>query len=450
MQDQNPTAPEPPRKRGRLRGTAVTLVLGVVMFAVGAVGLAPPGSSPTGPAEGGKASRTTAAGRGSVAALQERVRRLPKDTVGWAALGMAYVQQARATADPATYDRAENALRTSLKLQPSGNHPAETAMGALAAGRHDFAEALDWAERATTTNPYSATAHGVLADAYTQLGRYEDAYRAVQRMVDLRPDSASYARASYTWELRGDVGRARDLMTRSLGAAATTGERSFARTHLALLALENGDPRTALAQAGAGLGEDARDTALLEARARAHAALGDTERAVTDYTAAIAIAPLPHHLLGLGELQQALRRPEQAEAQYAILRAQEQIRRASGGPADVDAILFEADHGDARKAVTMAGETVAGRPFIAVHDAYAWALHRAGRSTDALAHADQALALGTRSALFHYHRGMIHASLGHSAQAQGDLRRALAIDPRFHPLHAPEARSTLSRIDGTA
>ncbi|MER5312637.1 tetratricopeptide repeat protein [Streptomyces sp. NPDC002773] len=385
-----------------------------------------------------------------MAALQERVRSLPKDPAGWAALGMAYVQQARATADPATYDRAKSALRTSLKLQPSGNHLAETAMGALAAGRHNFEEALDWAMKATATNPYGPTSHGVLADAYTQLGRYEDAYRTVQRMVDLRPDSASYARASYTWELRGDVRRARDLMTRSLGAAGTLDERSFARTHLALLALENGDPRTAIAHADAGLGEAPRDAALLEVRARAHAALGNAEKAVTDYSAAIAIAPLPHYLLGLGDLQQSLRRPDQAEAQYAVLRAQEQIRRASGDPADVDAILFEADHGDARKAVTMADDALAGRPFIAVHDAYAWALHRAGRDTDALEHADQALALGTRSALFHYHRGMIHRSLGHIAQARDDLRRALAIDPRFHPLHAPEARSTLGRIDGTA
>ncbi|MER5967802.1 tetratricopeptide repeat protein [Streptomyces sp. NPDC002057] len=445
MQGQSTPAPEPSRKRRHLRGTALTLALGAVMFTVGAVGLAP-----TGFTEGGKPSHSAAAGRGSVAALQERVRALPKDPAGWAALGMAYVQQARATADPATYDRATSALRTSLRLQPSGNHQAETAMGALAAGRHEFRGALDWAEKATVSNPYSPSAHGVLADAYIQLGRYQDAYRSVQRMVDLRPDSASYARASYTWELRGDQRRARDLMNRSLSAAGTPGERSFARTHLALLALENGDPRTALTHADAGLREAPRDSALLEVRGRAHAALGDADQAVRDYTSAIAIAPLPHYLLGLGELQQSLRRPGHAEAQYTILRAQEQIRGASGGPADVDAILFEADHGDARKAVTMAAETAAARPFVAVHDAYAWALHRAGRDTVALEHAHQALALRTRSALFHFHRGMIHQSLGHTAQARDDLRQALAIDAHFHPLHAPEARNTLSRIDGTA
>ncbi|NEE62010.1 hypothetical protein G3M55_98095, partial [Streptomyces sp. SID8455] len=80
--------------------------------------------------------------------------------------------------------------------------------------------------------------------------------------------------------------------------------------------------------------------------------------------------------------------------------------------ADTDAILFEADHGNPRRAVTLAEQTLRSRPFVAVHDAYAWALHRAGRDAEALAQADEALALGTRSALFHYHRAAIHQALG--------------------------------------
>ncbi|GAA3020398.1 hypothetical protein Sfulv_58160 [Streptomyces fulvorobeus] len=449
MPGQNTAPPEPPRQRGYLRSAVVALGLGAILFTVGAVGLSPDAPSATGATTPSGASGTVDR-TDAVEALRERVRRLPGDAPAWASLGMAYVQRARATADPATYDRAEDALSRSLELQPAGNHQAETAMGALAAARHDFPRALDWAEKATAANPFSASAHGVLADAHTQLGRYDESYRAVQRMVDLRPDSASYARASYTWELRGDRRRARELMSRSLKAAATPTDRSFARTHLALLALESGEHRTALREAGAGLREAPQDSALLEVRARAHTALGHHRQAVSDYTAALAIAPLPHYLLGLGELHQSLRRPEQAEAQYAVLRAQETIREANGGPADVDAILFEADHGDPRKAVTMARTTLAARPFIAVHDAYAWALHRAGRNTEALGQADQALALGTRSALFHYHRGMIHHALRRTAPAQQDLRRALSIDPRFHPLHAPAADSALSRIDDTA
>ncbi|MYT26533.1 hypothetical protein GTW69_40790, partial [Streptomyces sp. SID7760] len=55
--------------------------------------------------------------------------------------------------------------------------------------------------------------------------------------------------------------------------------------------------------------------------------------------------------------------------------------------------------------------------------------------------------LGIRSALFLYHRGAIHQALGHNDDARQDLQSALAIDPSFHPLHAPAARAALRRID---
>ncbi|MFD5142300.1 tetratricopeptide repeat protein [Streptomyces sp. NPDC058401] len=434
------------RSRRHLRSTAITLALGVVMFTVGAIGLSP--SGPSGPDTEATASPASGPARG-IAALRERVVRLPKDPVSWADLGLALVEQARTTADQATYAQAEKALRHSLRLQPAENLHAEIGMGALAAARHQFREALTWAERAIATSPATPAPYGVLADARTQLGRYEEAEEAVQEMADLRPDSASLARASYTFELRGDTGRATALMERALRAAGTPGERAFALTHLSSLALENGDAATGLRRAEAGLAIAPQDAGLLEARAKAHAALGQSGRAVADYTAAIARAPLPQYLLALGELQQSLGHRDQSEAQYAVLRAQETLRRAAGAPADTDAILFEADHGSPGRAVTMAEAALRERPFIAVHDAYAWALHRAGRDREALGQTGEALALGTRSALFLYHRGAIHQALGDPTAARRDLRQALAVDPSFHPLHAPAARDALRRIDGT-
>ncbi|MCD9901945.1 tetratricopeptide repeat protein [Streptomyces sp. MT29] len=437
--------PSPSRGSGRLRSIAVTLALGAAMFAAGAVMLTPDGTTAPHPAADG---RPSGAARGPIEALQARVARLPKDPGGWAALGMAYVQQARTTADPATYDRAEKALKTSLSVQSEDNTDAETAIGALAAARHDFPTALRWARKATASGPYSPSAHGVLADAYTQLGRYDEADEAVQKMTDLRPDAASLARASYAFELKGDTARARALMRRSLTAAATPADTAFAHNVLATLDLQDADPRAALAETRTGLTAVPDDPALLETRARTHLALGDTTKAVADYRAAVAIAPLPHHLLGLGELEQALGNGRQAEESYALLRAQDRIREAAGDPADTDAILFEADHGSPRRAVAMAEHTLRSRPFVAVHDAYAWALHRAGRDTEALVQADEALALGTRSALFRYHRAAIHHALGDDEAARRDLTEALR-EPSFHPLHAAAARDLLQRIDTT-
>ncbi|MCX4776621.1 tetratricopeptide repeat protein [Streptomyces sp. NBC_01264] len=434
------------RHRRHLRNTAIAVALGAVMFTVGAVALSPNGP---GPRESSTTASATSAQTRGIEGLRARVKRLPKDPVSWADLGLALVQQARTTADQSTYAQAEGALRRSLALQPAENLHAEIGMGALAAARHRFRDALTWARKAVATSPATPASYGVLADAHTQLGQYEEAENAVQKMADLRPDSASLARASYVFELRGETARAKTLMARALRAAGTPGERAFAHTHLSSLALESGDAAAAERQAQAGLAITPRDAGLLEARAKARAAQGETGQAVADYTAAIAAAPLPQYLLGLGELQQSHGNREQAEAQYAVLRAQETLRRATGAPADVDAILFEADHGDPRQAVTMAEAAVRERPFIAVHDAYAWALHRAGRDEEALAEAERALTLGTRSALFRYHRGAIHQALGDTTAALHDLEQALAIDPSFHPLHAPAARAAIRRIDGT-
>ena len=84
------------------------------------------------------------------------------------------------------------------------------------------------------------------------------------------------------------------------------------------------------------------------------------------------------------------------------------------------------------------------------HDALAWALHVNGQNREALTESDQALAQGTRNALFHYHRAMIQQALGNPAAAKSDLTEALAINPHFSPLLAPRARAALSALSGSA
>lgn len=69
------------------------------------------------------------------------------------------------------------------------------------------------------------------------------------------------------------------------------------------------------------------------------------------------------------------------------------------------------------------------------------------RKGEALEYADQALRLGTRNALFHFHRGMIRHATGDQAGARADLERALSINPHFSPLHAPVAHTTLAALE---
>src|SRR4051812_34307342 len=193
-----------------VRFAAVSLAMAIAMFLTAAVAVTR-GSSGLASSVGRSPSSDTAAElanpgdlSSTIAALQTRLRRIPADAGSWAALGSAYIQQARVTGDPSYYPKAAGSLHRSLDVQPDRNAPALTGLAALAAGRHQFGHALALARQSQAVNPYGAVNQGVLVDALVELGRYPQATAACQRMLDLKPSVPSYTRASYLFELRGD------------------------------------------------------------------------------------------------------------------------------------------------------------------------------------------------------------------------------------------------------
>ncbi|WP_326670767.1 tetratricopeptide repeat protein [Streptomyces sp. NBC_01257] len=438
-----------PTRRGFLLAATVVIVLAAALFLAGGLGLSPWSVSQSAPSTPeASAGRGSATGADPLAAdistLQDRARRNPRDPVALGTLGLNYVQQAKITADPTYYPKAEEVLRRSLTLDSTDNFAAMGGMAALEAARHNFSQGLSWAKRAVAINPYNATLYGTLADAYTQLGRYSEAADAVQKMVDLKPGTPSLARASYAAELRGDTTTARTDMQRALQSAGSPADRAFARYYLSEMAFNNGDADQALTDAEQGLRAVPNDAPLLQIKARAEAALGKNTEALTDLARAGQRLPLPEYVLQLGELYQSLGRTKQADQQYDIFRAEQKLFAANGVTLDSDAALFEADHGDHKQALALARKSLKSRPFLDSQDALAWALHTNGQDEEALTVSDKALALGTRNALFHYHRGMIQQSLGNTDAARDDLTKALAINPHFNPLHAPKARAALT------
>ncbi|MGH8976112.1 MAG: tetratricopeptide repeat protein, partial [Acidimicrobiia bacterium] len=388
---------------------------------------------------------------GDVARLEGHLGRHPDDAGAWAALGSALVERARVTADPSLYPRAEGAFDRSLALQPEANLAALMGRGALANARHDFAAGLRWAEAALTVNPDRAEVHGVMGDALLELGRYPEAFAAFQRMVDLRPGIAAYARVSYARELQGDVEGARQALEAAATAAATPAGAAFAHHFLGELAWNTGD----LAGAGRSYELAARldpdNVAPRAGLARLHAARGETDRALSEWRSVVARAPLPEYVAEFGNLNLVAGHRAEAERQFALLDAQQLLLRSSGVNTDLEIALFNADHG-VRPAEGLAAARAewGRRQSIFVADALAWQLHANGMDAEALPLADAALRLGTRNALFHYHRGMIHRSLGHLDAARRDLGAALALNPHFSTLHAGPAARALADLDGGA
>ncbi len=118
-------------------------------------------------------------------------------------LGLAYLQQGRATADPAFLTKASDAFDKAIAAVPN-DFRALVGSAVLAGSQHRFFDMEELARRAVIANPYSGPAYGVLGDAFLETQRYERAERAYQSMLDRRPDFAAFARVSYFHETLGD------------------------------------------------------------------------------------------------------------------------------------------------------------------------------------------------------------------------------------------------------
>src|SRR5215207_4884446 len=141
---------------------------------------------------------------GEIARLQAAVRAAPGNPRRETVLADAYLQKVRETGDVSYYARAEGLLRRAAARSPR-DPGVLISQGTLALARHDFAGALTLGHRAQALNPDSRAADPVVVDALVELGRYGAAERALQAMIDAKPNLASYSRVSYFRELHGDL-----------------------------------------------------------------------------------------------------------------------------------------------------------------------------------------------------------------------------------------------------
>ena len=431
------------RTRQLLLSGALVGATVIALLVTGALAGSAPGSGDT----AAPAARVQATGLpGAIAAAQARLKAAPGDARTWAALAIDYVAHAKAAVDPSYYAKAEGAAARSLALDSTTNDAGYAALAAVKNAEHDFRAAAAAARSGLAINAYSSTLFGALGDALTQLGQYEQAAKAIDRMNTLLPGVPAFTRASYVFELRGDGPHARQALQRALQDATSPSDVAFARTYLGELALnDGGDAGGALQQFRAGLSVDPSDYGLRAGEAKALAALGRTAEARAAYAALVAAVPQPQYVLEYAELLAALHDPGAAR-QYALFRTEEALFRANHVVLDTEPTLFEADHGSPDRALAYAKAGWQSRPFLEMADAYGWALYANKQYAAALTWSDKALATGWHNALFHFHRGMIEQRLGRTAAARADLSRALALNPHFNPLQAPQARAALAAL----
>jgi tetratricopeptide (TPR) repeat protein len=382
--------------------------------------------------------------REQVARLEQRVRENPRDAEGLSLLGLGYQQRARETGDPSFYARSEEALRSALALAPR-DALAVTGLAALAASRHSFEEARRLAERARRLAPGLAAVDGILGDALVELGRYDEAFEAFDRMAARKPTLAAYARVAYARELLGRRAAAIAAMKLAVGAGAGQGENeAWALVELGHLHFNSGRLRPAERAYRGALARFPGYHRAQAGLARIEAARGRLDAAVGLYRRALEAVPLPEYAAALGETLEAAGRMDEAQEAYAVVDATQRLLEANGVRTDLETALIDLDRGvRLPDALARAREAYEERRSIEAEDVLAWALYKNGRCEEARAHSVRALRLGTLSALKLFHRGLIERCLGRGEESEAFLRRALDVNPYFSLRYAPVAQEAL-------
>jgi tetratricopeptide (TPR) repeat protein len=359
-----------------------------------------------------------------IAALQRTVRAQPQAAAGYTLLAGAYAQKVRETGDASFYNRAEGALRRALAIDPS-DAGALTQRGALQLSRHDFRGGLRDALLARRIAPQVDKPFGVLVDALVELGRYGAAGRALQEMVDRKPDLAAYARVSYFRELHGDLRGARSALVLASSAGGAAAENvAYVDTLLSHVDLLRGRLDLAAREAREALARFPGYAAADAALARVQVARGDVGGAIARLRGVVERLPLPEHVIALGEVQQVAGHPRAARRTFALVGAEQRLLAAAGVNTDVELALFEADHGSPRRAVALGRAAWAAAPSARSADALGWALTRSGRRADGLRWAHRALRLGSADPAF-----LAHAALAGDARARAAALRSRALPP---------------------
>ena len=345
------------------------------------------------------------------------------ERVGWL-----FVSKARTAGDPGYLKLAEEVSLCMDSKQPEAAS-ALLLRGHVLHNLHRFKEAEAVARQllATRQAPFD---YGLLGDTLMEQGKLEEAARAYQRMIDLKPSPHSYLRAAHLRWLKGDLAGAIPVMRMAARASGPRDSESAAwiYTRLSTLELQSGNLNKALLAAEVALGFQPDYAPALFAKGRVLPAQRKDEEALAVLTRAASRNPLPEYQWLLADTLRRIDRLEEADQVETLL-------KKSGRTRDPRTLaLFLATRGeDTEDALRLARQELEARGDIFTFDALAWALHSAGRTEDARGAIAKALAEGTEDARLFYHAAAIAAAAGRRGEAAVWTQRSHAIRQMLYP-----------------
>lgn len=379
-------------------------------------------------------------------AALKTVEKMPDLPNGYINLAAAYIKKARETGDFGLNSKAETAVKKALDIEPK-NVSARKLQASLHLTFHRFSEALEAGQTLQKDFPEDAFGYGVSTDAHIELGNYREAVETAQKMVDLKPNMASYARVAHLRSLYGETEGAIEMYKT---AARTADPNDKEAQSWCLVQLGNEFWKYGkFAEA-----EKIYDEALqifpnyylaLAAKGKIRAAQNDFDAAVKILTEANNRVPNVETAILLGDIYTKLGNGEKAKEHYDLV---EIIENKIGINNDRKRLaLLWADHGlKLDEALEIVRREANERKDIFTTDALAWALYKKGMLTDAKKTIEKALNPKANEARIIFHAGMIEKDLGNRTEAKKYLEQALKLNPAFDLLQAEIARKALLEL----
>jgi tetratricopeptide (TPR) repeat protein len=367
----------------------------------------------------------------SMAQASKLIDKNPKNFEAYNALALALSRRARETSEVKFYAQAEETLQKSFEISP-GNFDGERIHVWLLLGKHEFSAAREAAQKLNKRMPDDVMVYGFLTDANAELGNYDEAEKAAQLMLNLRPGNLpGITRAAYLRELFGDVDGAIELMNMALDSTppGESEDQAWILSQIGHLQLSVGRLSDAEKTLQRALTLFPGYHYALQNLAKVLIEQKRYDEAVTLLTERYQAAQHAENLYDLAEALELAGHKVEAQKAFAEFETKSLAESIRGDNSNRELIFYYADHAhEPAKALEVAQHEYERRHDVYTLDAYAWALHVNGRNQEARKPIETALAVGVRDAKLFRHAGQIALATGDQSAAERYLKESAELN----------------------
>lgn len=372
----------------------------------------------------------------------DALKKKPDDLQQYINLASVFVAEGRITGNNSYYGNSAMEMLNKVLNNSTANKDlvfqALNVKSAIQLNMHQFKDALETAKQGEAINNFNAGIYGALVDANVEMGDYSEAVRDCDKMMSIRPDIRSYARASYLRQIFGQNAGAIAAMKMAVEAGLPGSENTeWARTTLADLYLNIGNLDSASLLYRMSLVYRPNYPFALIGLARVEKAKKNYDGAITQTKNAIGILSEVAFVSLLADLYEL-----KGDAAHARDTRNDVIQLLQEGQKEESATTLVKHNvsremataylaaGQLDEALKYAVTDLEMRPDnIDANELAAWIFYLKGEYANAKVHADKMLATNTKNANKLYEAGTIYNSAGVPDRGHQLMADALAINP---------------------